>query len=150
MKEIFDLTQNKEEKEKYAAEILDLEYYDYDWAIKDVTKTVLNGDFPEKLKEKAALTLFNNRLMTLEDRKDKQLMAWLEAALRDDDDDDDDNDDGMFVCACCHERIPIDEIDDPEREICDECYYSGRCIEMGESEEEDDEEFAEDGDNNRE
>ena len=50
-----------------------------------------------------------------------------------------------FVCACCHERIPIDEIGAPEREFCDDCYYTGRCIETDDEDDEEDNDSEDEG-----
>ena len=143
MREMLDLTQDDAEKEKYITTILDSEYSDAnDWVMEEVARTVIKGNFPEELKDKAALILFDNDLITPEDEKDNDFMDHVEGALmlRGDGDDNEFYDEKPFVCACCHERIPIDEIDDPEREFCDDCCYTGRCIEPDDEDDEEDEE----------
>ena len=45
------------------------------------------------------------------------------------DEDEDWGDDETFECSCCHCRVPRDEAEDPESEICDNCRAIGILLE---------------------
>ena len=136
MKEMLDRIQDDVKRENYAAAILSADYAENDWVIEETALDVLAGKYPDALKKQAASILFYNDLMTPADRENKSFIDILEAALREEDDadDSDEYDEETIVCPSCHQRIRVDEIDDPDLQgdICNDCYYTGKCLEPDE------------------
>ena len=138
MMKMLDVIQNQEEKQKTVAAILASDFtLENDWIIEKIARDTIGGEYPDALKKKAASVLFHNDRTTTKDMKDKAFTDLLEAALRDeelDKDVEEEYDPDVFVCSCCHRRFPVDEIDDPDMQgtICNDCYYTGKCIEPDE------------------
>ena len=135
MMKMLDVIPNEDDKQKTIAAILASDFtLENDWIIEETARKILAGEYPGELKEKAALVLFHNDRTTTKDMKDKSFTDLLEVALRNeelDSDEEGEYDPDFFVCSCCHRRFPVDEIDDPDMHgtICNDCYYTGKCIE---------------------
>lgn len=126
MGKLFERLPTQDERIKYFEQIFEAAQ-GYDEAFHDIAKDIIKGDYPPEIKEKAV-----RKFVPFEyEKKDKELMDKYNCFVDYDDDYVSPYDRGMVVCPYCHNEIPQDDIDDPDKqgEVCNDCYYSGRYME---------------------